>query len=610
MLNLRNTILEMIAKGADLKATIDRLCHEIEALATGLICSVLIVDQDGIIHPLSAPSLPEAYSAAFDGLMIGPELGSCGSAAYLRKPVIVTDIATDPRWEEHKAAALALGLRACWSTPLFDENERVIGTFAFYYRELRGPNEVEREIVDACIHLCSIALARHDRVLDRERRANVDALTGIANRASFGLALSHLSCTEPGAWALCILDLDNLKVINDGFGHHAGDQLLQAAAIRIAAAASPNRVFRIGGDEFAILVQSPEALRDLNEFTGSLLADLCEPLDCNGHAIVPRATVGGAVLSDGDRSADAVRQNADFALYHAKETGRGGFVRYWAGLDTRITHRIAAIRDVDAALREGRIEAHYQPIVRLDTRRIVAMEALCRLRMANGGILSAAAFKEATADISIASELTERMLTIVSADIRTWLDMGIPIQHIGINVSVADFHGGKLDQQIVCALSGHGLLLEHLVIEIAESAYPALRNEAVLQAIVALRSKGLRVALDDFGTGGGLLMSLLTMPVDMIKIDKVLVDRLAVDETGAAVIGGLLHTARRLKIEVIAEGIETEAQAAQLAKLGCELGQGYLFSKPLDREMTTSQLLVRSAEVHPDAEVIRQGQVR
>lgn len=610
MLGLRNIILEMIAKGVDLKATIDRLCQEIETLVPDLVCSVLTVDRDGILHPLAAPSLPDTYSAAFDGLMIGPELGSCGSAAYLRKPVVAEDIARDPRWAEYREAALSLGLMACWSTPIFDENERVIGTFAFYYRVARKPTDAEQEIVDACIPLCSIALARHDRVLERERQANVDALTQIANRASFGVALSCLACGEPGAWGLFILDLDNLKVINDSFGHHAGDMLLQAAAERITAAAMPNRAFRIGGDEFAILVQSPEALRDLDQFASSLLESLCEPINCNGHAIMPKATIGGAILSHGDLSADVVRQNADFALYHAKETGRGGFVRYWPGLDSRITHRIAAIRDVDAALREGRIEAHYQPIVRLDTRAIVALEALCRLRMADGKLLAAAAFREATTDAHIASELTQRMLTIVSADVRSWLDLAIPLQHIGINVSLADFHGGMLDQQIVAVFAGQGLSLEHLVIEIAENVYPMLRDKAVIQAIEALRSRGLRVALDDFGTGGGLLMPLLTMPVDMIKIDKVLVDRLAADGAGAAVIGGLLHTARDLNIEVVAEGIENEVQAAQLLRLGCELGQGYHFSKALNREAVTNLLLQNGPTELPYRKVIQQRRAR
>ncbi|MGE0775629.1 MAG: putative bifunctional diguanylate cyclase/phosphodiesterase [Sphingomonadaceae bacterium] len=591
MLGLRNIILEMIAKGADLKATIDRLCLEIETLAPDVICSVLTVDRDGLLHSLSAPGLPEDYCAGLDGLVIGPDVGSCGSAAYLRHHVIVTDIASDPRWEAFRDAALPLGLSACWSTPIFGETGRVIGTFALYCREPRGPSEAEQAIVDACIHLCAIALERHGRVADRERRANVDQLTGLGNRSAFGTALSQLPYDKPGAWALFILDLDNLKVINDGFGHHAGDLLIQAAAERTETSAAPNRVFRVGGDEFAVIVRSPEALRDLDSFASRILDSLTRPLKCNGHAVVPKATIGAAVLGPGDRSAEAVRQNADFALYHAKETGRGGFVRYWPGIDTRIVHRIAAIRDVDAALRDGRVEAHYQPIFRFDTREIVALEALCRLRMANGGLLAAAAFREATADIHVASELTQRMLEIVTGDLRDWTDRSFPIEHIGINVSLADFHGGRLDKQIASALANHGLPLTHMVIEVDESAYPALRDKTVLEAIEVLRRKGLRVALDDFGTAGGLLMPLLTMPVDMIKIDKVLVDRLAPEGAGAAVIGGLLHTARELDIPVIAEGIESGAQAAHLAQLGCSLGQGYFFSRPLDRDAVTGLLL-------------------
>lgn len=596
MLGIRNTILEMTAKGADLKSTTDRLCVEIEALAPGIVCSVLTVDQQRLLHPLSAPSLPTDYCDALDGLAIGPEVGSCGTAAWLGKAVTVTSISDDPRWADYKDTPLALGLRACWSTPIVGESGRVIGTFALYFREERGPNDNEISMVDACIHLCAIALDRHERVLERERRANVDTLTELGNPAAFSEALARLDCKRPGSWALLILDLDNLKVINDGFGHHAGDLLIQAAASRARKVAAPDQLFRIGGDEFAILVQSPSGLRDLDALAGEILGALGEPLDCNGHAVVPRATIGGAVLSPGDRSPETVRQNADFALYHAKETGRGGFVRYWPGIDARIIHRIAAIRDVDAALREARIEAHYQPVVHFDTRKVVAMEALCRLKMANGGTLAAAAFREATADVHIASELTERMLEIVARDVQDWSLQGAPIDHIGVNVSLADFHGGRLDQQIAAAHALHGLPLEHLVIEITESAYPALRDKAVIGAIQRLREQGLRIALDDFGTGGGQLMPLLTMPVDMIKIDKILVDRLAPQGAGSAVIGGLLHTARALDVTVVAEGVENAEQARQLARLGCALGQGYYFSKPLDRNTALAFLLSESPD--------------
>lgn len=591
LIALSNIILEMTAKGASLGATIDRLCAEIEKIAPDVICSVLTVDRKGLLHPLSAPSLPQAYSNALDGLAIGPDIGSCGRAAWLGKPVFTKDIATDSRWTFFKDRALALGLQSCWSTPIMGEDGRAIGTFALYSRDKRYPTANEQEIVDLCVHLCAIALERHERDLGRERRANIDQLTGLSNRAAFDITTSTLDCTAPGAWAILIVDLDNLKIVNDGFGHHAGDMLIQAAADRMRETAAPNRVFRIGGDEFAVLVQTPSALRDLNEFAMMVLERLTHPLDCNGHTIAPQATIGGAVLAREDRTPENVRQNADFALYHAKETERGGFVRYWPGIDTRIIHRITAIRDVDAALQEGRVEAHYQPIVRLDTRRVVALEALCRLRMENGGTLAAANFREAMADIHIASAITQRMLEVVAHDMREWAQMQIAIKHISINVSLADFHGGRLDQQIAAAHAVHGLPLDHLVIEVTETAYKALRDQSVISAINPLRRRGLRIALDDFGTGGGMLMPLLTMPVDIIKIDKILIDRLAPQGAGSTVIGGLLHTAKDLGIIVIAEGIENEEQVAQLTRLGCEMGQGYAFSRPLNKAATTALLL-------------------
>jgi EAL domain-containing protein (putative c-di-GMP-specific phosphodiesterase class I) len=182
------------------------------------------------------------------------------------------------------------------------------------------------------------------------------------------------------------------------------------------------------------------------------------------------------------------------------------------------------------------------------------------------------------------------MLEVVARDLAGWLAMGLPVDHIGVNVSLADFHGGRLDQQIAAAHALHGLSLDHLVIEISESAYTALRDASVIAAIEALRAQGVRLALDDFGTGGGMLMPLLTMPVDVIKIDKILIDRLAPGGAGSAVIGGLLHTARNLGVTVIAEGVENEAQAIQLRHLGCQMGQGYFFSRPMDRQAATDLL--------------------
>ena len=590
MLELQNIILEMVAKGEALKPTTDRLCVEIEKLLPDIVCSILWLDRGGCLHPLSGPSLPEEYCAAIDGLAIGPMVGSCGTAAYLRAPIAVTDIETDPRWAPYKQLPLSRDLKACWSTPICGSDDRVLGTFAFYYRESRGPSAAEQRIVDTCVYLCAVALERHERVLERERLAHTDSLTGLPNRASFDVTLSGLACDQPASWSLLVVDLDNLKVVNDTFGHRAGDQLLRIVAARLADAAAPHRVFRLGGDEFATLVQDNCTTEAVDKIARKVRAAMGEPAACDGHVVEPIATMGAAAVTAGD-DADTVRRNADLALYHAKETNRGGFVWHSPRLATTMMRREAAIRDLAAALSAGRIDAYYQPIVRIDTGAIVGVEALARLIGENGEIVPAASFYEATCDVRIASRLTRTMVNIVASDVRKWLDLGIPFPHVGVNVSSAAFHSGRLCAQLVEAFGERNVPLEHVILEITESVYMARQDPVVPRTIKAMRAKGLRIALDDFGTGFASLTHLYTVPVDAIKIDKSFVDRLTYGDKGAVIVEGLIGIARKLGIRVIAEGVETERQAAQLVAFGCKLGQGFLFSKAVHRDEATAMLL-------------------
>lgn len=592
MIQLQNIILKMIAKGEPLPRIATRLCVEVEKLLPDVICSIFTIDGD-ILRLLAGPGLPEAYTQALGDVPIGPKVGSCGTAAYLRTAVAAVDIETDPRWADYKHLALPHGLRACWSTPVRGVNADPIGTFAFYYGERRGPTAFEEMIVRHCTHLCAIAIEREQRFSEHERQAFTDDLTGLPNRAAFNLALANLNCDVAATWAIFVLDLDNLKAVNDMFGHHAGDVMLEAAGKRISTAVPKLRTFRIGGDEFAVLVETPETLQDLDRTAGLILDALIPPVNCGDHIIALRATIGGAVLSAGDRVAERVRQNADFALYHAKETGRGGFVRYWPGLGTNITRRLSAIRDVDVALREGRIEAYYQPIVRLDTHEVVGLEALARMRIGKQ-IVPAALFHEATTDVHVAKALTKHMIGLVAQDVRHWLDIGIPFQHVGINVSSADLHGGGLDIALKTAFENAGVPLKHVIVEVTETVYMGDSGRVVEKAVEKLRTNGLLVALDDFGTGFASLTHLMTVPIDIIKIDKVFIDRLAPDDASMAIVEGLIGIADKMNIRVVAEGIETEEQARQLVAAGCKLGQGFLFSRAIDRHETKTMLLKRA----------------
>ncbi|RZI70685.1 MAG: EAL domain-containing protein [Pseudomonas sp.] len=609
MLQLQNNILERVALGEPLELTARALCQQVEALLPGVVCSILTVGADGRLHPLASPSLPVEYSRAFDGLEIGPDVGSCGTAIFLRQPVEARDIATDPRWAAYAALPLALGLRACWSTPIIGRDGTVFGAFAFYFREVRSHTELEEQVVRASIHLCAIALERDQLAEAQHRLAYRDMLTGLPNRAAFNAAAERLPAATAST-ALLLIDLDNLKTVNDTFGHRAGDQLIQAAASSIERSASPHHVFRLGGDEFAVLFDealeehgSPERVAD------RILQSLAIAVDCDGHFTVPRATIGGATWQPGS-TPDDLRQNADFALYHAKETRRGGYVPYSPDLGSTMTRRLRAIQDVGAALRDDRIDAHYQPIVRLDTGEIVGLEALFRVVTPTGDIVSAGDYFEATSDVHTATRLTKRMVDIVARDVRAWLDQGIWFQHVGINASSADFQGGGLHQVIKDAFDREDVSLEHVILEVTESVYMGQAGDGVAREIQSLRANGLRVALDDFGTGFASLTHLLSVPVDIIKIDKSFVARMEPESRSAAIVEGLMNIAGKLDIRVVAEGVETESQAAQLRNMGCNLAQGYLYSRPANRAVITKLLFDRAQKRDPHVQVGQEVRVQ
>lgn len=584
MLALQNTILEMIASGEPLHATMDRLCREIEQRLPGVACSVLAVDLGGLLHPVAGPRIPVELCAMIEGLPIGPMVGSCGTAAYFNAPVAVTDIASDPKWEPFRTAALRAGLAACWSSPIGGANGRVLGAFAFYYREPRGPTRQEQRIVETCVHLSTIAFERHERVLEREHRATHDELTRLGNRADFNAVIARMSCAQPGSWGLFAIDLDNLKIVNDTYGHHAGDALLRVAAARIAEAVAPDVTFRIGGDEFVVVLQSPQALADIDGAAGRIFLALAESADCAGFRITPEASIGGAVLAEGDDLAETVREHADHALYVAKGTGRGRFVRYWPGIGSPITERIHIAHKIEAALDEGRIDAWYQPIIDLDSDRLVGLEALCRLTDGNGQVLTAAALDLAASDAQAVLELTRHMARVAASDLARWQANEISPPFIALNVSAADLHSPHFAEDMVTAFDASGVGLDRLVLDVNELIQHGLREAPVLRAIGQLRERGVRIALDDFGKGYASLSDLIVAPVDILKLDPAFIGVIGPNIKAAAVVSGLISIANQLNIDVVAEGVETRAQHDHLLRLGCRFGQGHYFSPALHRD--------------------------
>lgn len=577
---LQNDILEDIARGESLAASMERLCRLAEATSRGAVCSVLAVDDQGRLQPLASPSLPEHYTAALMGLPTGPCVGSCGTAVYRREPVEVTDIATDPLWEAYKELALPLGLRACWSTPITARDGRVVGAFAFYFRKPRRPRALERRIVATCVHLCAIAI-EHDEVRARNHRlAYFDTLTKLPNRAQFNDAIAAISATSRH-YGLLLIDIDHLKTINDTLGHGAGDTLIAEIGARLAATLPGCLASRIGGDEFAVLIPDCDSGAKMRGLASAALTAIAAPLDHDGQTILPSVTIGGALAGEDGQDSGALRQNADLALYHAKETQRGRYVRFRSQLRSAMMHRIRIRKDVSGALEDDRIIPYYQPIIRLDTAEIVGVEALARMRLSNGRLAAADEFHEALLDPKIAHRITTQMLMAVAADMARWRDAGVQLQHVALNVTSADFRKGDLVQRITRITEKAGLPMQNLVVEITEQVFMGGRKDGVARTMEALQDCGIAVALDDFGTGFASLTHLLDFPIDIIKIDRSFVAAIDSGARSGAIVESLLNMTRRLGMKTIAEGIETQSQAQRLGEMGCRLGQGYLYSPPV-----------------------------
>jgi len=588
LLRLQTEILEAVAQGETLPAIGRLVCLRAQQLAPDVICSILLVDEKDTLHPLASVSIPDHYSAAIDGLPLGPTAGSCGTAAFRNAEVVVTDIATDPLWAEYKELALPLGFRACWSTPIRSPAGRVIATFAFYFRETRGPSRFERDIVETCVHMCALAI-EHERIRERNfRLAYYDVLTGLPNRGRFNQLLDeHIEAKVP--FGLILLDIDHLKSVNDTIGHAAGDRLIAAVGARLSSVSAALIPCRLGGDEFAIIARGCDS-HDILDHWAALTSDAATGMvEMHGQSFEAHVTMGGAVFGVDGEDASTLSQNADFALYHAKQVRRGGYMAFEAGLRTEMTHRIALVRQLDQALLEERIEPHYQPIVNLSTGEIVGLEALARLRI-DDRIVSAGEFHTALADPRIAYELTGKILERVALDMRGWLDARINFQHVGVNVTTGDFMRGDLAERIIDIFGRAGVPLNHIVLEVNEAVFMGGSDNLVPHAVEALRDRGILVALDDFGTGFASLTHLLTFPVDIVKIDRSFVSKLNGDEKSDTVVSGLIDIVKKLGMRVVAEGVETEEQAQALRNYGARLAQGYLYSRPVSASHCTELL--------------------
>jgi diguanylate cyclase (GGDEF)-like protein len=579
---IQHEILEATASGRQLATVMDLLCRRVEELEPGIICSVLSVDQQGLLHPLAAPSLPAEYSAALDCFPIGPRAGSCGTAAFRGTPVAVVDIETDPLWADYKWLPLPLGLRACWSSPIKARDNRVVGTFAFYYRTARAPNEIEERTVATCVHLCAIALEQEEARAKIHRLAFYDPVTGLPNRVLFQQRAAEIFAEhvpDGALFAIHYLDLDGFKAVNDTLGHDVGDELLKQVGLRLRKCIGENDlVARLGGDEFAILQRSAAGKRDVRRLAGQMMSAIDQPFELHGHTVNMRTSIGFAIARAREGDWAGLMRQADLAICQAKSDGSGTCRMFDPDMLKRAVVRRSIEQDLSRADLDQELELFYQPIVSLKTNALVGGEALMRWNHPTRGQVSPAEFIPIAEQCGLMGRIGDWVIKTACRDATHW-----PANlQLAVNLSPTQFKRPGFALTVVKTLKETGLLPHRLEFEITETA---LLNDANTAKTILrqFRDVGIRIALDDFGTGYSSLSHLRLFPIDTIKIDRSFVREFGVAPDATAIIAAVIRLAQDLGMTTTAEGVETAEQLASLAAAGCNRAQGFHLGKPQRR---------------------------
>lgn len=422
----------------------------------------------------------------------------------------------------------------------------------------------------------------HERDEELLRLASVDFLTGLSNRHCFNQALE--ARFVPGSEQPCtllLLDLDNFKQVNDLMGHAAGDQLLCEVARRAQGQLPPGGVLaRLGGDEFAVLLDGHLARAQAQALADRLQASLNAPCFIDDHLLDISASLGVAFAPMDARSATDLMKSADLALYSAKAAGRRVLNFYEPHMGFVVRHRFELLADLKLALKRQEFELHYQPQFDLASGRLVGMEALVRWRHPVRGMVPPMQFIPLAEDSGLIVELGKWVLMQACEDAAQWPDD----VRVAVNISAVEFERSPLRQNVDEAIRASGLAVQRLELELTESTLMK-DSESALAILEGLRQMGVRIALDDFGTGYSSMAYLRSFPLDQVKIDKSFVSPLGLghDAVSALAIVRAIHSlALALGLDVVAEGVESEAQEQVLGELGPHIiVQGYRYAKPM-----------------------------
>jgi diguanylate cyclase (GGDEF)-like protein/PAS domain S-box-containing protein len=454
-----------------------------------------------------------------------------------------------------------------------------------------------RDVLAYVTHDVSLRRKAEQQLIENQHRldrmAHHDQLTGLPNR-------HHLAAFLPNAIAeaqatasmlgVVFLDLDRFKHINDTRGHETGDKLLQEVASRLRAVVRDSDVvIRMGGDEFVVVFRNVKSYDEVTLGAGRIIETLNQPIIIDQHPLQTTGSVGVSVFPRDGSDMVELLKHSDTAMY---------VQMFSHAMNRKLKHRVAVEASLREALRLKQLDVHYQPFVNLLTRKVVGLEALIRWRHPMHGMVPADQFIPVAEETGLIVPMGNFVLHRTLQNMSAWRKAGVPLVPMSLNIAPAQLQRGELQSTIATLLKTHGLRPEMLQLEMTERAMFDPRvpgGESRQDTMARLRDLGVKIAIDDFGTGYSSLSYLKNWRVDALKIDRSFVRDLVTDSSDLAIVSAIIAIAKHLQIQVIAEGIEGYQQAEILRRLGCSVGQGFLFAQPMPAEQCV-KLLADSAE--------------
>jgi diguanylate cyclase (GGDEF)-like protein/PAS domain S-box-containing protein len=463
-----------------------------------------------------------------------------------------------------------------------------------------------RDVLAYVTHDVSLRRKAEQQLIENQNRldrmAHHDQLTGLPNRHYLTAFLPDAiaaATAESTMLGVVFLDLDRFKHINDTRGHETGDKLLQEVAARLRAVVrDADVVIRMGGDEFVVIFRNVKSYDEVTLGAGRIIETLNRPIIIDQHPLQTTGSVGVSMFPrDGSNMVELLK-HSDTAMYQAKDRGRNNVQMFSQIMNRKLKHRVAVEASLREALRLKQLDVHYQPFINLQTRKVVGLEALMRWCHPVHGMVPADQFIPVAEETGLIVPMGNFVLHRTLQNMSAWRKAGVPLVPMSLNIAPAQLQRGELQSTIATLLKSHGLRPEMLQLEMTERAMfdsraPAGDNRQ--DTMARLRDMGIKIAIDDFGTGYSSLSYLKHWRVDSLKIDRSFVRDLVTDSSDLAIISAIIAIARHLNIEVIAEGIEAYQQAEILRRLGCTVGQGFLFAKPMPADQCL-ELLGDNAE--------------